>query len=216
MVPPPQPAQSPAPQKNKKWLIIAGAVVLLAIAGGVAWWLMSSGKTPTDTVEQKADTASVRSVSWIEPLDIPASYKKYDDSSDSTKTFTYADSNYKCDIITDIAPFGMYSRYGKTPLDVVREYEKDEGVTIVKEEAGPSLEFKDVNGSQTYKFDTVLFEKDLDLKDVDFKKEFTLAAYKPFGVYAVTISYTCREANWNKQKGELEKIVKQFTLRTER
>jgi hypothetical protein len=217
VTPAPLPARPPA-NKHALWIVIA--VLVFLAAGGALWWWMSRNAAPTFAPEneahQTADTATVRNVVWVEPFDIPGTYKKYDDSFEVVKTFSYDDATNDCWITTDIAPYGTYSRYGKTPKDVALDLENEEGVKIVKNEAGPVFTFKDVDGSHNYQFESIHLEKELSIKDIDYTKEHTIVAYKPFGVYAASISFTCKDETWNAQKPTLEKLMQQFTLRTER
>ena len=225
VLPQPPVYQPPAPAGSKpagrtRWLIIAAACLMAVLLAAAAWFFFIKDDKPTKDNEagQSPDTADVRRVSWVEPANLPDTYKKTDDSFDVVKTFYYDDEATDCFIATDIAPWGTYSRYGKTPKTVALDLEgtEEEGVKITKNVPGPSYTIKDTDGKRSYTFDSMQLNKDLSVEDLDYNKELTVVAYKPFGVYAASISFTCKAETWEAQKGTLEALAKQFTVQTER
>lgn len=226
--PPPNPSYSrPTPPGNHKNLVISlvVAAVLLIAAIAIAVWLMTkedsgsvvgNSNSASDTKNDEL-TKDVLKVSFVEPAKVPSNYPKRDQSTSDITTIYYFDNATSCGITLSTLKLG--GQYGSTPKEAIVNSAKTAeslGVKTSKSVDGPALRIKDATTDETYTFNSLELEQDVNVEGVTFKKQNNIVAFKQFGEYVASIGYSCKSETWASKKAELASLAASFKIKTEK
>jgi flagellar basal body-associated protein FliL len=207
---------SPQPKSSTSLAIalVVSAVLLLAAISIAAWLMTRSGSTTTVNKQNGDGSASVKTVSFVAPSDIPASYVKTDENTQTAQTTSYFDANAACRIVTSVNP--ATDQDIKAAIIASLDSLKATGIATSATAAGNDYTVADTDGSHHYTFASVTAEQDVNVPGVSFSHQKGIAAYKQFGALFASITVTCKDDSWEARKTDLEALIQHFKVKTER
>ena len=214
----PQATPPSQPHSGKSWAIalIVSAIFLLAAAGVVAWLLVTRGSSTVGNavhVDTNNDTKNVKTVAFVAPTDLPASYAKNDQSKLDTTTIFYYDDASACGLTVTVLPLTTSDSVKDTIVKSI-EAAETQGVTTANSAVGDTHSLKDASNGKTYSFDSVELTQNVNVQGINFTKQHNVVLYKQFGQHIASIGYACKDETWAAKKDELKKYVNEFTVKT--
>jgi hypothetical protein len=195
-------------------LVVATAFLLAAI--GIIVWLVFGNKPAPAVVNKPADdVASVKSVSFVVPADLPVSYARNDQSKVGSTTIFYYDNATNCGITLGVAPVPADKPVKDAVTDALAAA-GTQGVATVSKAEGTKSDLKDSVSGKAYTFNAIDAEQTVDVPGVTFTKQNNTILYKQFGTSIASLGYACKAETWAEKKIELAAWVQKFTVKTER
>lgn len=210
-----RPVDPTASSKSLAIALVVASAFLIAAIGIVVWLVLGKKSAPAVTNKPTDDVAGVKSVSFVAPGDLPATYSKNDQSKVGATTIFYYDDAVNCGITLGVAPVPADKAIKDVVADALAAV-GTQGVAIASKVEGEKADFKDSASGKTYTFDALDVEQNVDVPGVAFKKQNNTILYKQFGTSVASIGYACKSESWGEKKAELASLAQKFTVKTER
>jgi hypothetical protein len=209
-------ADQPEPKrnKNKKLAIMLVATwVFVLIAGGAAAWLIINKGPSSDKTGSSLGT--VKRVSFVapSPKTLLPNYNRRVHNAGSRQISLYSDFSSNCVITTVTLPAVGGDAKKVAEMAVANQMYNTE---TTKSTADKPVSITDIASKESYSFDTVVLEQDVNSPGVAFNKQSAVLAYKQFGKQVAAISYSCPTEKWGAKKAELTKLAASFKLKVGR
>ncbi len=203
---------------SRTWAIalIASAGLLLAAIGIIVWLiLVRNAGVATIPAAPVDPSVNVKSVSFVLPADMPATYVKNDQSKVGESVVFYDDETTMCSIMLATLPVDG----NKVPQEVAIErlgtaYAQGASTKLIT--GGERFVVAETDGAHQYSFDSVLTEQSVDVPAVGFASRKQVTLFKQMGNNVASLGYGCKTEAWAAKQEELAKLVTSITLRTER
>lgn len=219
--PQPEPAMalppSSPPPKDKKSLVVAliAAALLLIASAAVAFWMFTKDAGAPAPGQPERQTLQVKKVTFVAPENMPSSFQKREQNTDTEQTAYYLDAATSCGITASVLP--LNEKNGMNPKDVIVNSVKAAeayGVKTTDTKDGKTMSLKTSDG-KSVTFNTLDLTQDVAVEGVDFKKQYNTIAYAKVGENAVSIGYSCKDASWPAENAKLRGVAESFQLKTE-
>jgi hypothetical protein len=208
---------SPQPKSSKPLAValVVSVVLLLAAAGVTAWLLLKPAGSTTLNQQAGDGSGSVKSVFFVAPASLPASYVKTDENTQIGQSTDYFDASTACRITTAVKQATDPDIKAVTIAGI--EALKETGITTAATTNGSNYTFNDTDGSHKYAFSSVVADQEVSVPGVSFSHQKSIVAYKQFGSsHYASITFSCKDDSFESKKTELEALIQTFKVKTER